>query len=404
MAESDMGQPIKKIANDVAQFNKNLLKTLQSEDKILDIIVLVIIFTLILSIGIWISGKLALKQQNCTNLKKLYGEKPNKYLENVSTNSQFGYNLRDYFIKTAYNCCCGGNFKNDFVSICALTEVIKQGARCLDFEIYSVGGEPVVAASSVMDRTVKETYNSLPFSQVLETIANQAFSSSFVSNNQDPLILHFRIKSIQPETYKKMATAIYNNLESQNRLLGKDYSYEFRAPDGTSQNLGAEPLSNFLGKIIISVDISNYVGDTSKPLVETTPLNEYINIGSNSVFMRLYRDNQIVYTHDPDELIIYNKKNMSIVLPDLGPNDNNENALLCMSGYGCQMAAMSFQNFDANMEVYDGFFDQAGTAFVLKPVNLRFVPSYITIGKPPPTNQCAGARTTPAPGGFTFKT
>ena len=405
MVEPDVEQPINKLAGDIAKFNKKLLKTLQSEDKVLDIIVLVIIFTLILSIGIWVSGKLALKEQNCTNLKKLYGEKPDKYLENVSTNSaQFGHDLRDYYIKTAYNCCCGGNFKNDFVSICALTQVIKQGARCLDFEIYSVDGEPVVAASSVMDRTVKETYNSLPFSQVLETIANQAFSSSFVTNNQDPLILHFRIKSIQPEIYKKMATAIYNNLESQNRLLGKDYSYEFRAPDGTSQNLGAEPLQNFLGKIIIAVDISNYVGNTSKPLVETTPLNEYINIGSNSVFMRLYRDNQVVYIHEPDELIIYNKKNMSIVLPDLGPNDDNENALLCMSGYGCQMAAMSFQNFDANLEVYEGFFDQAGSAFVLKPENLRFMPSYITIGKPPPPNQTAGPRTSIMPGGFKIAT
>ena len=51
----------------------------------------------------------------------------------------------------------------------------------------------------------------------------------------------------------------------------KDYSYEFRAPDGTSQNLGADNLYKiFLIKIIIAVDISNYVGNTSKPLVETT--------------------------------------------------------------------------------------------------------------------------------------
>ena len=96
MVEPDVEQPINKLAGDIAKFNKKLLKTLQSEDKVLDIIVLVIIFTLILSIGIWVSGKLALKEQNCTNLKKLYGEKPDKYLENVSTNSaQFGHDLRD---------------------------------------------------------------------------------------------------------------------------------------------------------------------------------------------------------------------------------------------------------------------------------------------------------------------
>ena len=32
--------------------------------------------------------------------------------------------LGDYFIKTAYNCCCAGNYKNDFVNICALKNLV----------------------------------------------------------------------------------------------------------------------------------------------------------------------------------------------------------------------------------------------------------------------------------------
>ena len=31
-----------------------------------------------------------------------------------------------------------GSYKNDYVNLCALKSCIKQGARCLDFEIYSV--------------------------------------------------------------------------------------------------------------------------------------------------------------------------------------------------------------------------------------------------------------------------
>ena len=51
------------------------------------------------------------------------------------------YNLRDYYIKTAYNCCCGGEFKNDYVSTDALKKCISQGARVLDFDIYSINDD-----------------------------------------------------------------------------------------------------------------------------------------------------------------------------------------------------------------------------------------------------------------------
>jgi hypothetical protein len=45
---------------------------------------------------------------------------------------------------------------------------------------------------------------------------------------------------------------------------------------------------------------------------------------------------------------------------------------------------MSFQNFDSNMEFYDETFDDAGTAFVLKPAELRFIPVTIQLPDAPP--------------------
>ena len=47
---------------------------------------------------------------------------------------------------SSYNTCCGGDFLRDFVDMVPLNETIKRGARLLDFEIYSLDGEPVVAA------------------------------------------------------------------------------------------------------------------------------------------------------------------------------------------------------------------------------------------------------------------
>ena len=81
-------------------------------------------------------------------------------------------NLFDYYIKTAYNACSGGSYKNDFVDICNLKAVIKQGVRCLDFEIYSVNDQPVVATSTSDDYFVKETFNTVSFGDIINTINN----------------------------------------------------------------------------------------------------------------------------------------------------------------------------------------------------------------------------------------
>ena len=46
--------------------------------------------------------------------------------------------LCDYFIASSYNSCCSGDFKNDYVDIEALKNVIKRGARVLDFQLFYI--------------------------------------------------------------------------------------------------------------------------------------------------------------------------------------------------------------------------------------------------------------------------
>lgn len=61
------------------------------------------------------------------------------------------YLLRDYYIKSAYNCCAVNRFKNSYVSKKALKICLSQGCRCLDFEIYSVDNKPVISVSDKKD-------------------------------------------------------------------------------------------------------------------------------------------------------------------------------------------------------------------------------------------------------------
>lgn len=343
------------------------LTNIENKTKIVRISSIFIIVILILGIGFYIYTKMTLNSANCSNIESIYTSFPKISSFNPEAQDYKSYKLRDYYIKTAYNCCCSGQFKNDYVNVCALKNCVKQGARCLDFEIYSVNNEPVIATASINNFTTKEMYNSIPFKDVLNIINDQAFSGSTCPNPEDPLLLHFRIMSNNKDIYKKMADSIFNTLES--KLLDKNYSYEY-----SGMNLGSVSLNEFRNKVVIMVDKSN-------PLFESTPLAEYVNISTNSIFMRASRNYDIVYTPDMNELITYNKKNMTISMPDLSPNNTNISASLNMK-YGVQMVGMNFQNFDSNMEYYDLFFDGAGSAFVLKPESLRFVP--VTIPEPTP--------------------
>ena len=329
--------------------------------------VILVMAGLIIFLSCWlIYYKVTLEKKNCNNMNSLYKDFPLIQSINIE-NATFSHSLRDYYVKTAYNCCCAGEYKNDFVSTCALKDCIKQGARCLDFEIYSVKNKPVIAVSSINDYTVKETFNSIPFATVMDVINDYAFSGSTSPCPSDPLILHFRIMSKNKPIYDTMATDLYNILSD--RMLGNDYSYE-----NHGKNIGQCPLKKLMGKIVIIVDKSN-------ALFEKTPLDEYVNIASNSIFMRALTYDDVKYTPDMDELVDFNKKNMTICIPNLSASAANPAPAVAMS-YGCQFVALAFQSFDQYMEYYDLFFDEAGSAFVLKPVNLRYIP--VTIDKPAP--------------------
>lgn len=311
--------------------------------------------------------KMRLKNKNNTAISKMYSEFPRISSLNTS-DAAYQFLLRDYYIKTAYNCCCGGQFKNDYVDVVPLKKCISQGARVLDFEIYSsLDDKPIIAAASINNVNVKEMYNEVYLEEALKVINNNAFSGGTCPCPNDPLILHFRIQSNNNKMYKSMAETIYNTINP--RLLDKEYSYQY-----SGFNLGAVPLQNLMGKIVISVDRAN-------PMFETTPLNEYVNIASNSMFFRASRAYDIKFTPDSNELIEYNKKYMTISMPDLSAYDTNIDASLHMK-YGVQCIGMCFQNFDSNMEFYTSYFDKYGHSFVLKPDELRYIP--VTIKKPAP--------------------
>lgn len=326
-------------------------------------IVMYVIIALMLSVliysNIYYNGYIKSK---CKLIKRVYKEYAKLAPISPEDPKYKEYKLRDYYIKTAYNCCALGDFKNTYVDLCSLENVLKQGVRCLDFEIYSLKGKPVVAVSSKDEYYIKESFNSLDLGTVLDYLNNYAFSGSTAPNSRDPLLLHFRIKSKNKPMYDSMAEMIQTKLAS--RLLSAKYSNE-----NNGNNLTAEPITDFMGKIIIIVDKKN-------PLFEDTKMKEITNLASNSIFMRALRDDDVKFAPDFEELVEFNKKNMTISMPNLSTSDANIEAAVHMR-YGCQCIALNYQNYDQHLEFADSFFENEGHAFVLKPEELRFIPVLI---------------------------
>tara|TARA_B100000902_G_scaffold337728_1_gene338810 strand:- start:7418 stop:9133 length:1716 start_codon:yes stop_codon:yes gene_type:complete len=287
-----------------------------------------------------------------------------------ASNDEFNNNLKsiplNFYIKTAYNACCGDSYKNTFVNECALDNCINKGARCLDFEIYSYNNEPIIAASSVNNNYIKETYNHLPTRPVLERIKNKCFGEK---DNSDPLYLHFRIMSSNKEIYDKLGNqidSVFGNqlLKKRNELANASYDKFL-----TDHIINSEYFKN---KVIIIVNTK------SKNLLDygNSELSKHVNLISGNQSFNLIRYNELLNKGESNSILIQECKNKFVmVIPDLGSNINNFDIVLPYSN-GCQFIAMKFQNYDENLKSYLDHFvshHDAGTyySFKLKSDKLR---------------------------------
>lgn len=350
------------------------------------------VIVILLWVITYITAKLNLDGTNCFVISK-----SNPKLTQISPLSNklsmpdyAGKNMRDFYIKTAYNCCASGNFKSDYVSMCALYNVITQGCRCLDFEIYCLNDTPVVAVSSIDQVGVKQSYNFLNASDVLSEINKYAFSGNtmpsivtgeklqrFCPNPTDPLFLHFRLKTNNVNVVNQLASIIAQTFES--KLLPIQFMRESNGKNMTKTPI-KDLVDNVNGKVVIMVEKNSNTGGMPI-LYQSANMWELTNITTNSVFIHEKRFTDIKNTNAPKDVVNYNRQNMTIVLPDL--NESNTNYIYVVPRLlGCQFIAMNFQNNDENLIAYNKFFDDSKSAFVPRPAELLFVPVHVDAPKP----------------------
>lgn len=356
-------------ANMMNNWNDAFKKIANMKEVFISSIILLFVLIIIIVVICYLTFLSKREASTCNTMEDMYGTINGKITSLNANDSDCSGNLNDYYVNTAFNCCSGGSYKNDFVDVCNLKSVLKQGVRGLDFEIYSVDDKPVISTSVEDDFYIKETFNSVPFGEAMNIITNYGFSQSDAPNYQDPIIIHLRIKSNNQNIYTAMAKIFKS---SERYMLGPDYSFE-----NFNRNICNDPLMSFMGKIIIIVDRTN------NAYLQNQEFLEYVNLTSNSVFMRSYTYYNVKNNPDVQELTEYNKRNYTIVLPDKESDPANPSVLLGHN-YGCQMVAMRFQKVDSNLAQNKLIFNRAGYGFILKPLELRY--QVLTIPAPTPQN------------------
>lgn len=359
----------------------------QVKDSAVTFWIVLVIMAIMIYIQIYAMYKYTLSSKECSYWDKFYKNVNGKILNMSDSDYKYpdgndpatgtSVELLDYNILSAYNCCSSGAYKNDYVNTCILIDIIKQGVRCLDFEIYSLKDEPIISTSTESNYNVKQTFNFVKFADAMKIIANNSFSASTAPNPNDPLIIHLRIKSTNIKMYNKLSKIF----ESYGSLFaGKEYSYNYDAADHTenesneSINLGKVPLEKFKSKIIVAVD------GTNKTYLDTD-LFEWINILSGTNEMNLLRYNDVKNTASLTDMIETNKHAITMVIPDNKSDPENPNGSVCRE-MGCQIVAMRFQLNDDYFKENMKYFNNAGTAFVLKPLDLRTLPISTMAVKP----------------------
>jgi hypothetical protein len=298
-------------------------------------IIQILVFIVVIPILIYAIVQVSRQQLNCSRINK------NKPLTIKNINSTLSdKTLLEVYVKTAYNCCCSGDFKNDYVDNCALINCATQGVRGLHFDIYSLNGRPVISTSTVSGNKYKELYNQLDMYETMNIVKTKFMKKS------DPLFLLFSVNSEIPATYESMYTILLEVFGTGNKTGNMIYF---------TDNIGGTKLSNLRNKVVICVESYSpkVFYSSSLALITSLDLN-----GSTS---KIYTESDILdfYTNaDPasDKLLPYPQ----VLFPNKQKSSNNYDFVTTGIKYGITFIGMNFQKQDYLLDIYNkGFGNQS---------------------------------------------
>lgn len=247
-----------------------------------------------------------------------------------------GVILKNIVLKSAFNCCCIGGMKNDYVDLCALTNCSKKGVRVLDFQIFSLNNYPIVSASTVNQNEYKELYNYLSFSEVISKV-NQEFLVSDKDQNTHVLFLNFRIQSNNIDIYDQMATTLLDNLSGSTRTILKRTD---------TKELHQYTIPELDYKIIIMVDLTN------SPKMKSS----FIKTKLNNLTMVVFGDGFQYHSIHENDAYLQSGVEMAALYPTKTAYSNNYDFQIKGVDNHFNFIFMNFQTKGAYLDNYMEYF------------------------------------------------
>ena len=293
------------------------------------------------------------------------------------------YILADFYVASSARSYLIGNQKYDYASLEMIMKVLQSGARYIELDIMSDSftseGKPIIAAGD-KNGEWQHSLNSLPVSKCFSIIRKFGFKTKQGKSINHPLFIYINIIS----GYNKMIldqVAHIIKVELADVLL-KPQKYNKKY---NNQNIALEKICNLYNKVVIFASqeyknskLEDIVINTDDHLkrMHFSEVDEYsknkVLDGSNYYATTLTTDEDAIEANK-DELIDYNKTNLTIVYPNqdyevFSINYNPRESWM----YGCQFVAMNYQLNDNNIDKYINKFKFSG--LVLKPGGLRLDP------------------------------
>jgi len=338
--------------------------------------IIIITFLFFISV-LYISRKVKLKEENCTNLKSKRGNDKNdlstfysfnelrnaNYFKSGATNN-YNCKLKDFYFKSAYNCFCSGIFVNDYVDDCAVTNCAEMGVRFLDMQLFSLNKLPIIAANHDHGHDHKSTYNHIDFDDGMKTIKTE-FLDGGDNKVAFPLFLHLRLnyaslnKDYGGEEKKNFYNQVHDTLidvfDKDNRLFTKNQRIFYNDYDDSREQIIANlPIEDCEGKVFIFITLND--NSSSSDNFKKSKLNQITDLLSTY-------EQSLVVVHS-DEIVDDNyisfqglsQRKMVVSFPQKDKVNNNNYDFSNAVSNGVQFVCMNHQRFDDYLRVYNDFF------------------------------------------------
>ena len=290
-------------------------------------------------------------------LRKSYTDTP----INVKSVTSTSYPIKEYVVKSAYNCARSGYY----IGTDCIEWVLSRGCRFLDFEVYAIDNAPYVAYSTDSTYTTMTSSSEILLADALRCVVNNGFAG-VAPNPTDPLFIQLRVRTNDKNLYNLIGMTVANTLGE--RL------YEDKVTMDTD-------FSSLKGHVILVYDKSqepSYMDIANYPRCEDKyddgescfRLTKFINVESGTDILRTY-SNSIMFGQlfTPVTINGYGTgtttvSNWRIVTPDDADSATNMNAISIMERFSAQFILQKYYICDSQIKTYEKFFSDHGTSFV----------------------------------------